>query len=81
MGKSGKAMPCDAEPCNTWTPLGVGADGHEQRVVVCSEAGDDGVVCTGLLIARVPHWATCPHANSHRKPKDIQRSFTEEVPT
>lgn len=51
--EKGKRMPLDAKP--------------EQRVIVDGDGHDEPV---GRVVkVWTPHWATCPNAEQHRRPK------------
>ena len=66
--RNGKGMPCDPGWIPFWADIKakdkiVTTDGD---VVNCRLDGDPAEL-TGL--GRVPHWATCPYADQHRRRK------------
>ena len=65
--EAGKAIPCDAEKVmGERTPLGGDLVVTDNGTVVRCKVGS----CTDeskLVVGYISHFATCPHANRHRK--------------
>ena len=72
--KNGKSMPCDAKPRNYLAGskyVFITEDGEAMRGAL-PEHGmvqPQGFVGWGYT----PHWATCPHADEHRKKKGVAK--------
>ena len=66
--RNGKAMPCDAKPRNYLAgskDVFITEDGETVRGAL----PEPGMMqpCGYVWWGYVPHWATCPHADEHRK--------------
>lgn len=65
--RSGRAMPCDPDAVEFWP----GSGGRERFVVdgdvVAGERRQLSVLQGSPRRGLVPHWATCPSADEHRK--------------
>ena len=73
MRESGKAMPCDPDVLTEWLDETAGKAASTRTLIT-----SDGVAITGRrgtaiepgtreVIGRVPHWVTCPQANTFRR--------------
>lgn len=71
---SGKPMPVDAEPSPEGTILRTGPNGELARVIRAGDAVDSSQP------RYTTHWATCPHADQHRK-ENARMTDTHESTT
>ena len=73
MREAGKAMPCDPDVLTEWLDETAGKAASTRTLIT-----EDGVAITGRrgtaiepgtreVVGRVPHWATCPQAESFRR--------------
>jgi hypothetical protein len=68
MRQSGKSMPCDPQKITIVNVMAKSNGDH----------GDDELIGLGLVSGFVSHFATCPHAEQHRKPRADQTGLEEQ---
>jgi len=64
---TGKQMPLDAEP-NADGNVQLGWIGGEEVALLLAEPGDRAAAQIAGHLLYMPHFATCPNADEHRRP-------------